>query len=104
MLNRKNITEKVDVLGYNHVLLGNISFMPKVIKADIVDIDKSKCTVMDNSFCSNDYILTEEDFESLDESLLVSPRKIDGGLPEITFLRPVKSCWLYSNKTVNRIR
>ena len=64
---------------------------------------------MDNSFCSNDYILTEEDFESLDESLLVSPRKIDGGLPEITFLRPVKSCWLYSNKmgythTVNRIR
>ena len=109
MLNRKNIAEKVDVLGYNHVLLGNVSFMPKRIGADIVDIDKSKCIVRDNSFYSDNCILTEEDFESLEESLLMSPRKVDGKLPEITFLRPVKSSWLYSSRlgythTVNRIR
>lgn len=109
MLNRKNIAEKVDVLGYNHILWGNVSFMPKRLGADIVDIDKSKCIVRDNSFYSDNCILTEEDFESLDESLLMSPRKVDGKLPEITFLRPVKSSWLYSSRmgythTVNRIR
>ena len=71
--------------GYNHVLINNLSYKPK--GADTAYIDTSRCTLSHNSF-SLGLNLTDKDFVSLDISQLSAPRKPDGSLPDINFMRP----------------
>lgn len=84
MLNRlrDNVT---DVDGFDHVLLNNLSFGAR----DVVRIDRSRCTLGGNSF-DPDFKgpLTGADFRGLEVRELMRPRKADGGLPEVDFLRP----------------
>jgi hypothetical protein len=83
MLNR-NADFTQDVPGYGHVLKNNLSFDART--ADTKWIDMEKCTLENNSFFSN-LSVKKSDFESLDEKELTAPRKADGSLPDIRFLR-----------------
>jgi hypothetical protein len=71
--------------GYNHVLKNNLSYGAR--SSDTAYIDTSKNTLSHNSFDSV-FNLTVKDFVSLDESQLMAPRKADGSLPDIDFLKP----------------
>jgi hypothetical protein len=71
--------------GYNHVLKNNLSY--KARGSDTAYIDTSRNTLSHNSF-NLSISITDKDFVSLDESQLTTPRKPDGSLPDIDFLRP----------------
>lgn len=75
---------RTDVDGTGHVLRNNLSYKSR---ADLAKIDRAKCELSHNSFDLG-LTFTEKDFVSLDETELVKPRKPDGGLPEVGFLRP----------------
>jgi hypothetical protein len=77
--------------GYNHVLINNLSYKPK--SSDTAYIDTAQNTLSHNSFDLS-LNITDKDFISLDESQLSSPRKSDGSLPDIDFLRPSKGSTL----------
>lgn len=83
MLNRKedNVT---DVPGYNHDLRNNISYKGN---REIMSIQTSTCTLINNFFDSS-RVLTDADFVSVDETLLMAPRNPDGSLPGNGFLEP----------------
>ncbi|RXK61788.1 DUF1565 domain-containing protein [Lacibacter luteus] len=90
MLNRKGKLETeylVDGPGYDHVLKNNISFSPRSASNDITNYDPARCTIEYNSFLNNEIRISKEDFISLDTSLLTAPRKPDGSLPDIDFMR-----------------
>lgn len=87
MLNRKSVEgdpENVD--GYGHVLENNLSYSPRTTDAHIISVDMDSCQLKNNSFFSA-LTLSDADFVSLDESQLVAARKVDGSLPDITFLQ-----------------
>ncbi len=71
--------------GYNHVLMNNLSY--KAISSDTAYIDTTQNTLSHNSFDLG-LNITDADFVSLNESQLTAPRKPDGSLPDIDFLRP----------------
>ncbi len=73
--------------GYNHILINNLSYKP--ISSDTAYIDISKNTLSNNSF-NLGINITDNDFISLDISELTAPRKPDGSLPDINFMRPAK--------------
>ena len=83
MVCRKSVDEAKDVDGYGHVLTGNVSFAPT--HSDIINFAEDGCTVSGNVFDSS--TLSYDDFESLDPAELMLPRKADGFLPEIKFLK-----------------
>jgi hypothetical protein len=88
MVNRKSVAEVVDVPGYGHILKNNVSYKPRTAsQPPIVNMNEALCTVGYNSFTLN-LPLTDSDFVSLDESLLTAPRKPDGSLPDIVFMKP----------------
>lgn len=82
MLNRMadNI---VDVDGYGHKMRNNLGFKGG---RETDKLDVLKCDVATNYF-TLPITITEADFVSLDESLLVLPRQADGSLPEIGFMK-----------------
>ncbi len=84
MINRKSRDEAVDVDGYGHVLLNNLSHNPRGF--DMAFIDEEKCELDNNAFNA----VPDSEFMSLDHKQLTNPRKADGSLPEIDFLRPKK--------------
>jgi len=86
MVCRKSKDEAVDVPGYGHLLSGNVAFASGLQNGDCVNADRDRCAITGNSFFG-DITLTADDFVSLDPSDLLLPRKPDGSLPEITFLR-----------------
>ena len=86
MLNRKSAEEVVDVPGYGHVIWNNISLESKR-NGDISNVDESKCCIGNNSFLP-DMKIKAADFESVDVNQLKAPRKPDGSLPDITFMKP----------------
>ena len=86
MVNRKSIDEAVDVPGYAHHLSDNLSYRPELSDADCVNINTSLCTLENNTFLPS-VAVGEADFESLDASQLLRPRKADGSLPNLTFMR-----------------
>lgn len=91
MLNRKAKTESdylIDGPGYNHVLRNNISFMPRSAANDIANVDAARCIIEHNSFGDDHITITADDFLSIDTAQLTAPRKSDGSLPEINFMRP----------------
>jgi Protein of unknown function (DUF1565) len=88
MLNRNAKTEAdylKDGPGYNHVIKNNISFSPR--GNDISSYDPLRNTIDHNSFLNKDITVTADDFLSLDTALLTAPRKPDGSLPDIDFMR-----------------
>lgn len=90
MLNRKAKTEAdhlTDGPGYNHVLRNNISFAPRSAGGDIANYDGARCNIDHNSFLNSEMLVTANDFLSLDTTQLTAPRKPDGSLPEIDFMR-----------------
>lgn len=72
-----------DVPGFDHFVLNNLSYGSRHACREM---DLPKCRLAGNTFSSNEKV-TDSHFLSLDESLLTSPRKPDGELPEIPFLR-----------------
>lgn len=86
MVNRKSIEEAVDVDGYEHHLRNNLSYKPTLADANCVNINMDLCILENNTFLPS-VSVSDSDFESLDSSQLLRPRKADGSLPEITFLK-----------------
>ncbi|RPI01519.1 MAG: hypothetical protein EHM64_15580, partial [Ignavibacteriae bacterium] len=87
MVNRESpeADSSIWAFGYHHVLENNLSY--KAGSSDTAYIDTSKSTLSHNSFDSG-FNLTDQDFVSLDESQLTAPRKPDGSLPYIDFMKP----------------
>lgn len=96
MLNRKSLAEAVDVPGYGHILHNNLSHSPRSAGKHIIDINMSECEYINNSFLPLELTVTDDDFISLDASQLTLPRKADGSLPDINFLRLKVSSKLYN--------
>jgi hypothetical protein len=87
MLNRTaDIT--ADVSGYGHVLKNNLSCEPRIY--DTQWIDSSKCVIVNNSF-SIPVKVSKANFINIDQSLLITPRKADGSLPDIEFMKLKKN-------------
>jgi hypothetical protein len=83
MLNRST-NFAADTTGYGHVIKNNLSLESRTYETQY--IDAAKCVVENNSF-SIPIKVTTADFVSVDQSQLVAPRKADGSLPDIDFLK-----------------
>ena len=78
------LDNRTDVDGYGHTLRNNLGYKGR---AEIARMDPSKCDSARNSFDLG-LEIRDEDFVNLDEGELVRPRRADGALPAIGFLRP----------------
>ncbi|MEJ2104688.1 MAG: T9SS type A sorting domain-containing protein, partial [Ignavibacteriaceae bacterium] len=90
MLNRpsRNDADNIDGPGYDHILKNNLAYKPYGFGSkNTANIDTSRNTLVTNSWQLN-LSLSDSDFESLDIDLLTSPRKEDGSLPDIDFMKP----------------
>ena len=96
MLNRKSASEKVDVPGYGHIIKNNLSHTPRSSGKHIIDVNQAECEIANNSFLPVDMAVTDDDFVSLDASQLALPRKSDGSLPYVEFLRLKTNSKLYN--------
>ncbi|MDH7603953.1 MAG: T9SS type A sorting domain-containing protein [Melioribacter sp.] len=74
--------------GYDHILINNLSYQP--VNSHTAYIDNTKNTLSHNSFDLG-LNISDNDFISLDVSQLTAPRKPDGSLPDINFMRPSKN-------------
>ncbi|HJS00942.1 MAG TPA: right-handed parallel beta-helix repeat-containing protein [Flavobacterium sp.] len=70
--------------GWNHEMVNNLGFAAKV--RELVNIDKSRC-VLKNNYFDLAIPISNTDFLSLDETLLIAPRQADGNLPDVDFLK-----------------
>lgn len=95
MLNRKTASEAVDVPGYGHIIRNNVSYLPRSTGKHIVDVNEALCEIANNSFAPESSELTSTDFISLDATELMNPRKADGSLPDIGFLKIAPNSVLY---------
>lgn len=86
MVNRKSIKENVNVDGYEHNLLNNVAFFPTSSGEDCVNINLDLSTLSNNTF-DGSIEVNSSDFKSFDVSDLLLPRKADGSLPDIDFLK-----------------
>jgi hypothetical protein len=89
MLNRKATTVTdylTDVPGYGHVMRNNLGFNAR--GQEIAKIDIAKCDLSHNYF-DLPVTVNSSDFVSLDFNLLTKPRKTDGSLPDIDFMKLV---------------
>ncbi|MCC8020115.1 MAG: InlB B-repeat-containing protein [Rikenellaceae bacterium] len=89
MLNRdapENVYDRPE--GYGHIIKNNVSYEPRRTGQHLINIDFDECEVGINSFYPVEMELTDADFVSLDPDELMAPRKADGSLPDIDFLRP----------------
>ncbi len=73
--------------GYDHVLKNNLSYNARAYETEY--IDNAQNTLSHNSFDLG-ISITNADFVSLDQSQLTAPRKSDGSLPDIDFMRPAQ--------------
>jgi len=91
-LNRPSREDNVniDTDGYDHVIVNNLSHFQSMPSRHVASLDTSLNDVLTNSWeiISN---LSDDDFESLDISLLTAPRKEDGSLPDVQFMRPTEN-------------
>jgi hypothetical protein len=74
----------VSVPGYGHRLINNLSYKPGV--AHIANVNLARSTVYNNSW-NIEPGFTDDDFMSLDATELTKPRKSDGSLPDVNFMR-----------------
>ncbi|MDE6393884.1 MAG: pectate lyase, partial [Duncaniella sp.] len=89
--------EAVDVDGYDHLLVNNLSYKPTLSGAECVNFDLSLSSAINNTFLP-DIQLADKDFESLDAGQLLRARNADGSLPDITFLKLKPSGAAYQAK------
>ena len=89
MLNRpsREDDENIDGDGYDHVLKNNLSYKVYGLGVGIANINDTLNTQETNSW-NLSLDLSDSDFISLDINLLTAPRKADGSLPDIDFMRP----------------
>ncbi len=86
-----------DVDGYDHLLVNNIAVKGR--QGLYTAIDKSCCTLVNNTFLPKNIAVNLSDFvNSTDYKQLIAPRNADGSLPEITFLKLKKSSKMYALK------
>lgn len=74
---------RTDVPGFGHKLRNNLGYRSN---REIVQFDATKSDSACNSF-DLALSISDQDFVSLDESQLTQPRRADGSLPEISFMR-----------------
>lgn len=86
MVNRKSAQEAVDVPGYGHMLRSNVALSPRRDGEYCINLNPELSQLVSNSF-DGSVTMSDSDFESLDPSQLLLPRKEDGSLPDITFLK-----------------
>lgn len=72
-----------DTPGYNHTLHNNLGHRTK---APLINLDPAKSDLKNNTLTG----LTDQHFQSLDETQLLQPRQPDGSLPNTTFLHLLK--------------
>ncbi|WP_231506349.1 DUF4990 domain-containing protein [Paenibacillus sp. UNC451MF] len=95
MLERVSPTQVGDIPGYREVLHYNVAYAGKAIIND----NNPAENVTNNSWTINGGLnITDADFVSLDMAQLSAPRKADGSLPDVTFMRPVNTSPLYTYK------
>jgi hypothetical protein len=82
-----NSSSAGDVPGYGHVMKNNLGFKGST---EVSYLDTNQCDVTFNFF-TLPVTVSSNDFMSLDESLLMAPRKADGSLPYIAFAQLVSS-------------
>jgi hypothetical protein len=92
MLERVSPTDINNIPGYREVLHNNIAYMGTLIAND----NHASENVSNNSWTIDGGLkIKDKDFYSLDVSQLSAPRKPDGSLPDVTFMRPVTTSPLY---------
>lgn len=97
MVNRESPeSDNINVPGYNHILRNNLSYNPR--SKDTSYIDNETCTLLTNSF-NLSLQLTDADFVSLNQSELTTSRKANGSLPDIDFMKPLKTSLLIDKGT-----
>lgn len=86
MVNRKGTatTDNVDVDGYDHILIGNVSW--KGNRGDVTALDTERCTLTNNSFGPDAFTVADADFVTVSPSSFFASRDAEGNLPEILFL------------------
>ncbi len=86
MVNRRSTEagDNIDIGGYGHVLIGNVSWNPN--KQDLSNCDSTRCFLSNNSFAPTELPVSESDFVSTDPALLFLPRDAEGNLPHSDFL------------------
>ncbi len=85
MVNRESPqSQNINVNGYDHVLKNNLGYLGR--SGETAYLDAALNTLVTNSFDMN-LVLSDNDFISLDESALMAPRKADGSLPDIDFMK-----------------
>ncbi len=85
MVNRQSSqSQNINVDGYDHVLKNNLGYKGR--SGETLYLNGAQNTLVTNSFEMN-FVLTDADFVSLDESALTAPRKADGSLPDIDFMQ-----------------
>lgn len=87
MLNRKPNREIANVDGYGHVITYNLSYAPCLEGKHFIDVDVKKCVIENNSFFPKEMRMKEGDFVSINPLELTLPRKLDGALPDIDFMK-----------------
>ncbi|NOU79439.1 DUF1565 domain-containing protein [Paenibacillus sp. LMG 31459] len=88
MLERVSPTDINNIPGYREVLHNNIAYVGTAILND----NHAAANVTNNSWTINGGLnITNADFVSLDTAQLSAPRKADGSLPDVTFMKPVTS-------------
>ncbi|HZG83994.1 right-handed parallel beta-helix repeat-containing protein [Paenibacillus sp.] len=93
MLERVSPTDPTDIPGYREVLHNNIAY----VGTSIINDNHPPENVTNNSWTINGGLtISDADFESVDISQLSAPRKADGSLPDVTFLRPIPSSPLHA--------
>ena len=85
MVNRHSTDDAVDVPGYGHQLIGNVSFEANT--NDLSNIDLASSVLTNNTFGPTAFTVTAAMFVSTNPSELFLARDIDGHLPEMTFLK-----------------
>jgi hypothetical protein len=76
----------VDIPGAGHVIRNNLSHGTPPDRA-VIQLAATGNQIDHNAFPPG-MVLSDSDFESLDETQLTAPRQPGGGLPKLTFLKP----------------
>ena len=102
MVNRESTTStNLWVDGYDHVLKNNLGYQARSKETDY--INAPLCT-LENNYFNLAVMVSGDDFISLDENLLISPRNADGSLPDVDFMRLTASSDLIDKGIYTGIR
>jgi hypothetical protein len=83
MLEQVSPTDRTDIPGTREIFHYNIAFTGTIIVND----NHPAANKTNNSWTKPGISVTAADFQSLDASQMTAPRKADGSLPDITFMR-----------------